>query len=46
MLFHMRVSAFTKEFLIEDNMSRVENNISLCMVYKVIAIILIFDEYY
>jgi len=42
----MRVSVFRKNFLIKYSMYRVENNISLFMIYKVISIILIYSEYY
>jgi len=46
MLFCMRVSIFRKEFIVENIICGMENNIFLCMVYKLIAIILISDEYH
>ena len=36
----MEVSAFRKKFLIKDSICEAENDISLCMVYKAITIIL------
>ena len=35
-----------EKFLIKDGICGVENNISLCIVHKVITIILILNEYY
>ena len=42
----MRVNAFRKKSLIKDGMCRVENDISLHMVYKVIPIVLVSNEYH
>jgi len=42
----MGVSAFGKKFLIKDGMCRVENDIFLYVVYKVVPIVLIPDEYH
>ena len=42
----MGVSVFRKKFLIKDGIYGAENDISLYMVYKAIAIILIPDKYY
>ena len=42
----MRVSTFKREFLVKDGICKAENNISLCMVYKVITIVIISDEYH
>jgi len=46
MLFCIRVNIFRKEFIVENSICEMKNNIFLCMIYKVIAIILISDEYY
>jgi len=42
----MRASIFRKKFLTKDSMCGVENDISLCIVYKTITIVFIFNEYY
>jgi len=42
----MGVSAFGKKFLIKDGMCRVENDIFLYVVYKVVLIVLIPNEYH
>ena len=39
-------SIIRKNFLIEDGICRTENNIFLCIAYKIITIILTFDEYH
>ena len=46
MLFHTKVSAFRKEFLIEDGIYGTENNIFLYIVHKVITIVLIPNKYH
>ena len=46
MLFCIRANIFKKEFIVENSICGIKNNIFLCIVYKVIAIILISDEYY
>ena len=45
-VLYIRASIFRKEFFVKNGMCRVENNISLYIVYKAIAIILIPNEYY
>jgi len=42
----MTVSTFREKFLIKDSMYRVENNISLYIVYKAVSIVLIPNEYH
>jgi len=44
--FHTKVSAFRKEFFIENGMYETENNIFLYIVYKTITIVLISNKYY
>ena len=46
MLFCIGVSAFRKKSFIKDGICRAENDISLCIVYKVITIILISNNYH
>jgi len=46
MLFCIGISAFRKKSLIKDSMCGVGNDIFLYMVYKVIPIILISNEYH
>ena len=46
MLFCIKVSIFRQEFFVKNNICGVENNIFLCIVYKVITIILILNEYH
>ena len=41
-----RVSTFRKKILIKDGMCGAENNISLCIAYKVITIVLIPNKYH
>ena len=45
-VFCIRASVFRKEFFVKNGMCRAENNISLYIVYKAIAIILIPNEYH
>ena len=42
----MRVSAFRKKSLIKDSICGAENGIFLCMVYEIVSIILILNEYH
>ena len=45
MLFSIRVNIFRKEFLIKDSICKVENDISIYIVHKVITIILYSQKY-
>jgi len=42
----MGFSVFRDKFLIKDDMYRAENDISLCMVYKALSIVLIPNKYH
>ena len=42
----MRINTFREKISIKDSMCEAENNISLCIAYKVITIVLIPNKYH